>query len=391
MPTPPLPRPVKVLGAVSLLTDISSEMIYPLLPAFMTGTLKAGPAFLGLVEGLAEAAASLVKILAGRISDALPRRKPLIVAGYALSSFARPLVATAAVPLHVLLIRLADRIGKGTRGAPRDALVAEVTPPEVRGRAYGFHRAMDHVGALVGPLVAAGLLAFGLEMRSVFALAAVPALLSLLVLVLGVQEARRDGSRAARNAVALAPSSRSFRLYLAVLAIFTLGNSSDAFLILRAHQAGVGLAAVPLVWTLHNAVKAAASTHGGTLSDRLGRRRAIVLGWAAYALAYAGFAAAQSAIQVTMLFAFYGVFHALTEGPERALVADLAGEGTRGSAFGAYHAVTGAMLLPASLLTGWLWQSYGSGAAFLAGAVLAALAAAGLLFLVPEGREAAGI
>ena len=382
---PPLPRTVKVLGAVSLLTDVSSEMIYPLLPAFLIGPLKASPAFLGMVEGLAEAAASLVKFLSGRISDALPRRKPLVVAGYALSSVARPLVALASAPLHVLWIRLADRIGKGTRGAPRDALVAEVTPGDARGRAYGFHRAMDNLGALLGPLAASALLAFQVELRTVFALAAVPALISLLVLVLGVREQHRSGPRPAAATGPAAASSGSLRWYLGVLAVFTLGNSSDAFLILRAQEAGVGLTAIPLVWALHNGVKAAASTHGGAFSDRFGRRPSIVLGWAVYAVAYAGFALATSALAITLLFALYGIFHALSEGPERALVADLAGAGSRGAAFGAYHAVTGAMLLPASLLTGWLWQSYGSAAALLTGAALAAVAAAGLLVLVEEG------
>lgn len=379
----PLPRSVKALGAVSLLTDVSSEMIYPLLPSFLTGSLKAGPALLGLIEGLAEAAASLVKLAAGRASDALPRRKPLVVAGYALSSLARPLVAVATTPYHVLWIRLADRIGKGTRGAPRDALVAEATPSDIRGRAFGFHRAMDNAGALLGPLAAAGLLALGLPLRVVFALAAVPAVLSLGVLVFGVQEAPRDSAHAT-TPIAAASFPRSFRLYLVVLAVFTLGNSSDAFLILRAQEAGVGLAAVPLVWTLHNLVKAAASTHAGALSDRLGRRPAIALGWAVYALSYAGFALATSALAVTLLFACYGIFHALCEGPERALVADLAGESARGAAFGAYHAVTGAMLLPASLLTGWLWQSYGSAAALLTGAALAGTAAGSLFVLVEE-------
>ncbi len=378
-----LPRTVWVLGGVSLLTDVSSDMIYPLLPAFVTGALRAGPAFLGLVEGVAEAAASLSKLLAGRISDSLPRRKPLLVAGYALSSIARPFVALATAPVHVLVIRLADRIGKGTRGAPRDALVAEVTAPGARGRAYGLHRAMDHLGALLGPLLAAALLALGIELRVVFALAAVPALASLALLVVGVREAARPPA-AAREARGVAPLSRPFHRYLTVLGVFTLGNSSDAFLLLRAQEAGVGLAATPLLWGLHNAVKAAASTHGGALSDRFGRRRAIALGFGVYALAYAGFACASGPAPVSLLFAFYGVFHALTEGPERALVAELAGERARGAAFGAYHAVTGALLLPASLLTGWLWQGFGSTAALLTGAALAGVAAIGLLLFVEE-------
>ena len=209
---PPLPRTVKTLGAVSLLTDMSSEMIYPLLPSFLVGPLKAGPAFVGLVEGIAESVASLTRLVAGRISDRLPRRKPLIVAGYGLSSLMRPLVALAAAPWHVLAIRTADRIGKGVRGAPRDALLAEVTPAEDLGRAYGFHRAMDHVGAVAGPLIASGLLLWRQDLRLVFALAAVPALASVLVLVFGVREARREipartgGDDPCRAAAAAAPA-----------------------------------------------------------------------------------------------------------------------------------------------------------------------------------------
>jgi MFS family permease len=243
---------------------------------------------------------------------------------------------------------------------------------------------MDNVGALLGPLAASGLLALGLELRVVFAAAALPALMSLGFLVFGVREAPREPVSAAAASAPASAFSRSYRRYLCVLAVFTLGTSSDAFLILRAQECGVGLAAIPLVWTLHSAVKAAGSTHAGALSDRLGRRRAILLGWGVYALCYAGFALASSAAMVTLLFACYGIFHALSEGPERALVADLAGAGSRGAAFGAYHAVTGAMLLPASLLTGWLWQGYGSAAALLTGAALAGIAAAGLWLAVPE-------
>jgi len=380
----PLPRTVKALGLVSLLTDVSSEMIYPLLPAFLIGTLKAGPAFLGIVEGAAEAVASVLKVGSGWLSDRLPRRKPLVVAGYGLSSLVRPLVALAAAPWHVLAIRVADRIGKGTRGAPRDALLAEVTLASERGRAYGFQRAMDHAGALLGPLLAAALLWAGLPLRTVFALAAVPALLSLAALVVGVREGARSATVAeVGNAAAeRSPLPPAFLRYLGVLAVFTLGNSSDAFLILRAQQAGVAIAAIPLLWAWHHLVKSAASTWGGALSDRAGRRAAILLGWAVYALAYAGFGFASRPLEVWVLFGVYGLFHALTEGPERALVADLAGAGARGRAFGLYHAVTGAMLLPASVLTGFLWQRFDAGTALFVGAGLAALAGAALLLLV---------
>jgi MFS family permease len=374
-----LPAAVRSLGWVSLLTDASSEMIYPLLPSFLLGVLRAEPSFVGMIEGLAESTASLLKVASGWLADRVPRRKPLIVTGYALSSLARPLVAVATASWHVLAIRLADRIGKGVRGAPRDALLAEVTAPGERGRAFGFQRAMDHAGAVVGPLVASGLLFLGCDLRVVFGLAAVPALLSVLVLVFGLREdaARRSVPAAAAPGGA-SPWTPAFRRYLAALGLFTLGNSSDAFLLLRAQEAGVSLTALPLLWTVHHVVKAVGSTHGGALSDRVGRKTVIVAGWVVYAAAYAGLALAREAWQVWALFAVYGLFHALTEGSERALVADLAAADARGRAFGAYYAVTGILLLPASLLTGALWQRFGPAAALLTGSALA-LSASGAL------------
>ncbi len=379
-----LPRAVKALGVVSLLTDASSEMIYPLLPAFLIA-LGSGPAFLGLVEGLAEATAAGLKVLSGWLSDRARRRKPLIVAGYGLSTVARPLLALAAAPWHVLAVRLADRTGKGTRGAPRDALIAEVTSAADRGRAFGFHRAMDHAGAFVGPLLASAALAMGAGMRTVFALAAIPGALCLLVLVFGVREDQEAVPRPEATPDEETTSS-SFRRYLAVLAVFTLGNSTDAFLLLRAQQVGVSLTALPLLWAFHHAVKSLTSTWGGGLSDRLGRRKTIALGWGVYAIAYLGFAWASTPLHAWLLFGFYSLFFALTEGPERALVADLAAR-ARGRAFGLYHALTGAMLLPASLLTGAIWQRWGALAALGTGAGLAAVAAAALLVLVPERRR----
>jgi MFS family permease len=390
---PRLDRNVKVLGTVSLLTDVSSEMIYPLLPAFLTGPLRAGPALLGMIEGLAETVAALVKIVSGRVSDRRPRRKPLVVAGYGISSVARPLVALATSPAHVLAVRIADRFGKGVRSAPRDALLAEVTAPAQRGRAYGFHRAMDHAGAMVGPLVASMMLVFTKDLRVVFAAAAVPAALAMATLVLGV----REGCRPPPVAPAVAQPqptgllASGLKRYLVVLAVFTLGNSSDAFLLLRAQEAGLPLALIPALWSWHHLVKAGASTWGGTLSDRVGRKRTILLGWAVYGLSYTGFALAASPLSIVALFAAYGGFHALTEGPERALVADLAGPEARGRAFGLFHAVTGAALLPASLLTGILWQRLGAPVALGTGAALAAVAASGLQLLVPEpGRARRG-
>ena len=388
----PLHRTVRSLGLVSLLTDASSEMIYPLLPAFLTGTLRAGPAFLGIVEGLAETVAAALKIVSGGLSDRLRRRKPLVVAGYSLSSLVRPLVALATAPVHVLAVRVLDRVGKGVRSAPRDALVAAVVPPEDRGRAFGFQRAMDHAGAMVGPLLASAAMLVTSDLRVVFALAVIPAALAVATLVLGVREEARPAAPAAVTATPgeASPLEPALLRYLGVLAVFTLGNSSDAFLLLRAQEAGIALAAIPALWALHHLVKAGVSTWGGALSDRVGRRRVILAGWGVYALAYAGFAVAVSPLAIVGLFAFYGLFHAFTEGTERALVADLAGEATRGRAFGLFHAVTGATLLPASLITGVLWQRFGAPVALGTGAALAALAAFGLLALVPAPTAEGG-
>ena len=392
----PLPPTVRRLGLVSLLTDASSEMIYPLLPSFLTGVLGAGPAFVGLVEGLAESVASLLKLASGRISDRMRRRKPLIVGGYALSSLARPLVGAATAPWHVLVVRIADRIGKGVRGAPRDALLAQVTPREDLGRAYGFHRAMDHAGAVVGPLIASALLLLHLDLRTVFALAALPALASVLVLVFAVQEVpsatavgRPSAPPKAEETPGPNPAPRGLGRLLAVIGLFTLGNSSDAFLLLRAQDAGVALPLIPILWTAHHVVKSTASTAGGALSDRVGRRAAIAAGWVLYALAYAGLALASSPWQVWALFVVYGLHHALTEGPERALVAEMAAGEARGRAFGLYYALTGALLLPASLITGALWQRLSPAAALLTGAAIALVAAIALLAVVrepPRGR-----
>lgn len=387
-----LPSTVHRLGLVSLLTDASSEMIYPLLPSFLTGVLRARPAFVGLVEGLAESVASLTKVASGRLSDRVRRRKPLVVAGYTLSTVARPLVALAVAPWHVLAVRLADRVGKGVRSAPRDALLAQVAPSTELGRAFGLQRAMDHAGAVIGPLLASAVLLVHDDVRLVFALAALPGVAAVLVLLFGVAEARPgapgDPAPAAparvpdRAPVPHAPATPGLRRFLAVAGLFTLGNSSDAFLLLRAQGLGVPLALVPMLWTAHHVVKAATSTAGGALSDRVGRRAAIAAGWVIYAAVYAGLALATRPWHVWLLFVVYGLHHALTEGPERALVAELAPSEGRGHAFGLFHAITGLLLLPASLLTGTLWQAVSPRAALVTGAGLALAATVALLAFV---------
>ncbi|MBK6733351.1 MAG: MFS transporter [bacterium] len=366
-------------------------MIYPLLPLFLTSVLAAGPATLGAIEGLAESTASLVKLGAGLRSDRTRRRKPIIVFGYALAALVRPLVALASSAGLVAAIRFTDRVGKGLRGAPRDALIADSVDPALRGRAFGLQRSMDHAGALIGPLVAAALLASGrFELRTVFALAAVPGLLGVALLVWRVREPVRE--LAAPSTIDPAASRRlgalprgPLRRYLIVLLLFTLGNSSDAFLLLRAAELGLAPAHLPLLWAFFHLVKAAGALPLGALSDRVDRRRLIIAGWAVYALVYLGFARASTAWHVWALFAAYGLYYALTEGVEKALLVDLAPVAARGGAFGWHAFVLGAGALPASLIFGALWQAWGPLAAFGAGAALAAVAAALLWVLVPRG------
>ena len=381
------------LGVVSLLTDASGELIYPLLPLFLKGTLGASTRFIGVVEGIAEATASLFKLVSGRLADALPRKKPLTVAGYAISSLVRPLVALATAPWMVLAIRFTDRLGKGIRSSPRDALVADVTPANQRGAAYGYHRGMDNVGAVVGPLTGFALLTgLHLDLRTLFACAALPAGLAMAALIFGVKESppaprpARTGPPPADTPVA-ATQHRSLIRYLVAVGLFTLGNSSDAFLLVRAADAGIPQSSILLVWTLHNGVKALLSRYFGGLSDRIGRRRLIGAGWIVYALTYLGFGLARAEWQIWALFAVYGLYYALSEGSERALVADLAGPGRRGRAFGWFHALTGLLALPASIGFGWIYKEHGAPAAFSVGAACAAAAVVLLALSAPRGRN----
>jgi len=392
---PRLGRNVLVLAAVSFLTDASSEIIYPLLPIFLTTVLGASASAVGAIEGLAETTSALLKLASGWWSDRVSRRKPLVVAGYALASLARPLVAVAQSATQVLAIRVTDRVGKGVRGAPRDALIAESVDPRIRGRAFGFHRSADHAGAVVGPLVAFALLRWGhLELRTVFLLAAIPGVLSVLVLVVGVRETTRAVSAASQPASVARPHvgvplGRRFWTFLASVFLFTLGNSTDAFLILRANQLGVSVALVPVLWAALHVVKSAASIPGGALSDRLGRKPLILVGWATYAAVYFGFGRATESRQAWALFLAYGLFFGLTEGSERAMVADLVGRNRRGTAFGWYNLAIGIGALPASLLFGVVWDRFGPAAAFDVGAGLAVAAAVVLAAVrAPESVEA---
>jgi MFS family permease len=380
-----LPRTVLALGAVSFLTDASSEMIFPLLPVLLATLPGAPAATLGLIEGVAEATAAAVKVVSGHLSDRAPRRKPLVVAGYGLSSAVRPLVALATVWPHVLLVRFVDRIGKGIRSAPRDALIAEVTPPDRRGAAYGLHRAMDNAGAVAGPLLAAALLGLlALDLRTVLALSAVPAAVAVLVLVLAVKEERSpERTSAARTEGPRAPFPPGFRRAVAAVTLFTLSASSDSFLLLKAREVGIPAAGVPLVWAFSNAIRAALGTWGGGLSDRLGRKRVLLAAWTLYAACYALLAFVRTPPALLAVLGVYSVHTALSEGAERALVADLVPAESRGRAFGWFHGLLGFAALPASAGFGLLWTIYGSGTAFLAGAGIALAAAVFLAVAVP--------
>jgi MFS family permease len=387
-----LTRNVVILGFVSLLNDGASEMIYPLLPVFLTAVLGAGPAALGIIEGIAEATASLLKLYSGYLSDRVKKRKGWIVAGYTISNVIRPLIAFSTSWLHVLALRFSDRVGKGLRTSPRDAIIADSTPPAFRGKAYGFHRAMDHSGAIVGPLAATALLlVYHDDIKTIFLLSFIPGVLAVCMLLFGLKERSAEGPRPAPGTfnfrAAWAEMSTGFRKYLGIILVFALGNSTDAFLLLRAQQLGVAVTLLPTIWVVLHIVKMGFSIPGGIISDRIGRKKVIVTGWIVYALVYAGFGIASQHWHAWALFAVYGIYFGLTEGVEKALVADFAPAHLRGSAFGLYHLIVGVGAFPASLLFGLVWQKYGSAAAFGMGASLALLASVMLSLLAVKAPE----
>lgn len=383
-----LARNVLALGLVSLLTDAATEMAVPLLPVFLTTVLGAGALTLGWIEGLADAAASLLKLLSGRMADRMGRNRPLVIAGYSLSSFVRPFLALAAASWHVLGVRFADRVGKGLRTSPRDALIAASVRPAERASAFGLHRAMDHVGAVIGPLIALGILTlWSQDIRLVFWLTAIPGALAVIALVAGVRETPVPPASTAEPPAEPQPARRPLLRFLVPLGLFTLGNSTDAFLLLKAGTATGSLTSLPLLWAGLHVVKALTSVPGGRLADRWGTRRTITLGWLVYAAIYLGFAFARTPAEIWILFMAYGVYHGLTEGAEKALVAEAAPRGRRGTAFGWYHLTLGMLTLPASLLFGGLWDAFGSRTAFVTGAVLAVLAVLTLLTLTRPIKE----
>lgn len=383
-----LPATVILLGLVSLCTDLSSEMIYPLLPIFLASMLASGPQALGIIEGVAEATASLLKLLSGMWSDRARRRKPLVVFGYTLAGCVRPLIGLAGSWPAVLVLRFADRLGKGIRSSPRDAMIADATSPEQRGEAFGVQRAMDHGGAVAGPLVAAGLLSLaGVSLRTVFLLSAVPAGV-VVVLVLALREPPRSPSwvGGAPSGFRVRAMDRDFIRLLAAVLVFTLGNSSDAFILLRLTEVGVAPPTVAVLWSAFHVVKMVSTYVGGRLSDTLGRRNMVLAGWAVYAGVYLSFALASGPSGLIATFFCYGAYFGLTEPVERAWVAELVPASQRASGFGLYHAVVGLGALPASIVFGLLWRQWGSGTAFAVGAALAAAASLILVTVSPRAR-----
>jgi MFS family permease len=359
-------------------------MIYPLLPLFLTQVLGAGVIFVGLIEGIAESVSSFLKLFSGWVSDRFQKRKKLIFFGYALASVTRPFIGLATSAFHVLFLRFFDRIGKGVRSSPRDALLSQSCNENERGKAFGFQRAMDHAGAMIGPLIAALLLATLTDnLRVVFMLSIAPALLCLWVLARGVTDI------AGRKTISPPPFklqwkswNRKFKYFLLIITLFTLGNSSDAFLLLRAKDLGVGMALIPILWFFFHLSKTAFSVPGGSLSDRIGRRKVMIMAWTVYGFVYLGFAFASKAYHIWLLFFIYGFYYGLAEGTERAWVADLVEESKRGTAYGVYHFCIGMAALPASLLMGLIWKAIGVRWAFSFGAVMALIAALLALLLL---------
>lgn len=379
-----LPRTVWLVGLISLINDSAGEMLYPIIPLYLSSVLMAGPRALGLIEGVAEASAALLKLFSGVVVDRTQRSRPWIVFGYGLAGFSRPLIALVSAWPGLLLVRLADRVGKGLRSSPRDALLAASVPAGQRGLAFGLHRAMDNAGSVLGPLLAAGLLAAEVPLRDIFLWAIVPAVLCL-ALALAIREAPGEHAAGApRFDWRLTDLPVSLRRYLLAVALFSLGNSSNMFLLLRARELGVPAAHIPLLWAAVSAVAMLFATPLSAWSDRVGRVRLLVGGYLAYALFYAAMGwLSQGGWGLFALFGFYGLFMAATEGVEKALVADLAPAGCRGAAFGWFNLTTGLFLLPASLVFGALYEGLSPAVAFCFSAACAAVAAV-LLTWLPE-------
>ncbi|MBK7363734.1 MAG: MFS transporter [Nitrosomonas sp.] len=378
-----LPQAVIVLGLVSFFNDVASDMVIPLIPILLASVLASGPIALGLIEGIADALASFLKLWSGRHADMMGgRRKVLAVVGYALSNFTRPLLGIAASWLSVLILRSIDRVGKGLRSAPRDALIADAAPAEIRGYAFGFHRALDNSGAVAGSLIAAAILAWsGLNLVEVILWSAVPGAIAVLLFIVGVKETHQHAKNDETNSVQIQAArlsplrwsslSPSTQRYLMVLVLFTFARASETFIILLGYQLGIDVVELLVIWAAINLSKALTSTLGGQWADRYGRGNVMLISWTAFAIAFLLLSFATSNIELWAISVFYGLFVGLGEGAERALIVDYAHPNERGTAFGWYHLVTGLAAIPAGLLFGSLWQGYSAAVAFVVASSLA--------------------
>ncbi len=396
-------KTVFTLGIVSFLTDVSSEMLIPIVPQFLRFVIGAQFAAIGIIEGIAESTASILRVYAGYLADKFGKPKLLTVIGYGLSALSKPLYIVAGSPLHVLGIRFADRFGKGIRSAPRDVLIADTTEESERGRAFGLHRAMDTAGATMGPLIMILLIwllagktvpeELGRQSRwiytAIFIAASIPAVIGWLVLVAFVKERPKEAGKAAKPEIKLSSLGTRFKLFLLIVTIFSIGNSSDAFLILRARSAPINMGFFDLLWAYvaFNAISALISVRSGIVSDRIGRKPLIVAGWLIFAIVYFGFARVSSPLGIWVWFLVYGAYYGMTEGLLRAYAIDLAPAELRGTAVGAYYTFVGLALLPASIIAGFLWDKMGPSAPFYFSAGIALLSSILLMaFVKPEKR-----
>jgi MFS family permease len=393
-----LPKNVLALSFVSFLNDTSGEIVYPLLPVFLFLTLGASPFYIGLIEGFAESFASILKLFAGYLSDKFGNRKLPVFLGYSLAAVARPLLAFVTTWQQVLFVRLSDRVGKGIRGAPRDALIAAGAPPHRRGFAFGFNRAADHLGAVVGPVIAFVILTYlaadptqptSDEYRQLFLFASIPVVIGLFVIGFFVREETRPANF--ENEMPVRISLREFdsdlKRFLGVIVLFTISNSTDAFLLLRAEQAGIAPAMLPILWMVLHFSKVFSSLIAGELSDRIGRKGLIIGGWVVYAFVYAGFAFVSEPWQAWVLFVIYGLYFGMTEGNEKAFVADMVAPEKRGTAYGLYNLAFGISVFPASLLFGFLWTKFGPETAFLTSGAISMIAAVLFIIFIDGGKN----
>jgi MFS family permease len=393
-----LPRNVWAVSFTSFFMDVSSEMVINILPLFLANVLGVRTSIIGLIEGVAEATASLLKLFSGWLSDRMRARKWLAVVGYSLSALSKPFFYIASSWELIAAVRWVDRVGKGIRTSPRDALVADSVKENQRGLAFGFHRAMDTAGAMVGLLIALGVVwlaqanqtDLGLTTFRVVVLVSIPpALLAVLILALGSQDVAVTGQRSMPR-FSLRSLGKPFMVFMLIVGMFDLGNSSDAFLVLRAQERGLSVIGILGMLVSFNFVYALVSTPAGSLSDRIGRRKVIIGGWLVYSTIYLGFALAANGMQVWVLYVIYGLYYGLTYGTTKAMVADLVPDTLRGSAYGSYNAIIGILDFPASLIAGLLWQGlgnwagFGPAAPFLFGAVLAFMAAVLMLVWMPR-------